>query len=265
LFEKSLTSSRRSAPTLKQWLLEEPFSLTMSSGFFSFFAHSGVMSVLEQAGLGPRRISGSSASALVAAMWAAGLAIKETQRVLFGLQRKDLWDPALGPGLLRGKRFEALLQTLLPVARFEHCRIPVAISAFDLVAMKNVVLSSGNLARAIHASCAVPLLFQPVRINHRLMLDGGIADRPGLAGMPQNERVFYHHIASRSPWRRPHSPALRVPPRNKMTTLIIHDLPRVYPLALGQGIKAFHHAQKAAALALERPVTDQRVHLGVAD
>jgi NTE family protein len=91
LFEKSLTSSRRSAPTLKQWLLEEPFSLTMSSGFFSFFAHSGVLSVLEQGGLLPRRVSGSSAGALVVAMWAAGLKIEETQRVLFGLQRKDFF------------------------------------------------------------------------------------------------------------------------------------------------------------------------------
>src|SRR5690606_39277568 len=62
---------------------------------------------------------------------------------------------------------------------------------------------------AIHASCAVPGMFHPVRVNGRLMVDGGVTDRAGLSGVPREQRVFYHHVASRSPWRRPGSPALR--------------------------------------------------------
>ena len=51
------------------------------------------------------------------------------------------------------------------------------------------VLAAGPLSPAIHASCAVPLLFQPVWVEGRPLLDGGIADRPGLDGVPAGERV----------------------------------------------------------------------------
>ena len=62
-----------SRPTLREALREGPFTLAMSSGFFGFFAHCGVLSVLEDEGLVPSRASGSSAGALVTGAWAAGL------------------------------------------------------------------------------------------------------------------------------------------------------------------------------------------------
>ena len=61
------------SPTLRTWLSEAPFSLTLSSGFFGFFAHAGVMTVLEDEGFVPSRVSGSSAGALVGGLWAAGV------------------------------------------------------------------------------------------------------------------------------------------------------------------------------------------------
>ena len=60
-------------PTLEEWLREAPFALGMSSGFFGFFAHTGVVTVLEDEGLLPSRVSGSSAGALVGGAWAAGV------------------------------------------------------------------------------------------------------------------------------------------------------------------------------------------------
>ncbi len=143
---------------------------------------------------------------------------------------------------------------MLPVARFEACRLPFAASAFDLRALRTRVLERGALAPAIHASCAVPLLFHPVRHEGTLFLDGGVADRPGLAGVAGGERVLYHHIGSRSPWRRPGSPALRVPARPGLAALVIDGLPRVGPFQLERGPLALEHAQREASCALERPV-----------
>ena len=60
-------------PTLREWLAEGPYTLAMSSGFFGFFAHAVVVSVLEEEGLPPARVCGSSAGALVGGLWAAGL------------------------------------------------------------------------------------------------------------------------------------------------------------------------------------------------
>ena len=58
---------------LCDWLAERPFSLAMSSGFFSFYAHTGMLHSLTGAGFVPRSVAGSSAGALVGGAWAAGL------------------------------------------------------------------------------------------------------------------------------------------------------------------------------------------------
>lgn len=250
------TMTAAAGPTLGDWL-GEPFSLAMSSGFFSFFAHTGVASVLEAAGRVPVRVSGSSAGALVTGALAAGLSATQLSEVLGTLQRSDFWDPRPGFGLLRGARFDALLRELLPVSTFEACRFPAAISVFDLRTRSTQVVESGDLIHAIRASCAVPLLFHPVRSAGRLRWDGGIQDRPGLLGMAPGTRVLYHHIVSRSPWRLAGS--MRLPARPNMVTLRLHGLPRSGPFRLAAGRRALEAARRLTARALELRIPDDGV------
>lgn len=244
-------------PTLGEWLQEAPFALTMSSGFFSFYAHTGFLSVLEENRLLPSRISGSSAGALVGGAWAAGLPAAELAAELEALERKDFWDPGVGAGLLRGRLFRSRLDRLLPVPRFEETRVPVAMSVFEIRGRTTRVIESGLLAPAIQASCAVPLLFHPVRIEGRRYYDGGILDRPGLLGMPEaQDRVLFHHIASRSPWRSKSEP---MPARAGMITLAIEDLPRSGPFKLDQGRLAYRAAREATKRALDRRIENDQV------
>lgn len=240
------------APTLREWLREGPFTLTMSSGFFGFFAHTGALAALLDAGFTPSAVTGSSAGALVTGLYAAGLGVEDLQRRLHTLRREDFWDPAPGAGLLRGRRFRALLEELLPQREIAGCRIPFAPSVFDLRALRTVALREGDLAAAIHASCALPLLFQPVWIDGRPYADGGIADRPGLRGAPPSARVLFHHLASRSPWRRPGSPSLKVPAREGMVTVATEGVTRVNPFALPRGPIALSQAAGAMREALDR-------------
>ncbi len=240
--------------TLREWLREEPFAVGMSSGFFGFFAHAGVMTVLEDEGLLPVRLSGSSAGALVSGCWAAGLSASVLRDELFRLRREDFWDPRPGLGLLAGNRFRRLLDALLPVKTFAECRAKVAVSVFDVLSRSTRVLDDGLLAPAIQASCTVPVLFHPVWHQGRPLLDGGILDRPGLQGIPSNTRLFYHHLASRSPWRREGSPSLAVPRRTGMAALVIEGLPRSGPFRLETGPRAFEHARRAMREALGRTV-----------
>jgi NTE family protein len=249
------------APTLREWLRAEPFALTMSSGFFGFFAHAGVLAVLEDEGLLPARLSGSSAGALVAGTWAAGLDAAVLARELLSLRREDFWDPRPGVGLLAGRLFRARLHALLPARRFADCRAPLALSVYDLVRRRTRVLDDGEVAAAIHASCAIPVLFQPVWHAGGLLVDGGVMDRPGLAGMPAPQRVLYHHLASRSPWRRKGSPALALPARPGLLSLVLEDLPRVGPFRLPVGAQAFERARAATRRALSQPVVDACVRL----
>src|SRR5690606_29102617 len=119
---------------------------------------------LEDAGLVPSRVSGSSAGALVGATWAAGVDAPRLAAELERLERADFWDPALGPGLLRGGLFRARVDALLSARTFDECRVPAAVSVFDVLSRTTRVIGSGDVATAICASCAVPLLFHPVRI-----------------------------------------------------------------------------------------------------
>ena len=114
----------------------------------------------------------------------------------------------------------------------------------------------GPLAPAIHASCAVPFMFHPVWIRGRPLLDGGVSDRPGVAGIPRGERVLLHHLPSKSPWRiRPPTP----PRRARLVALELVGLPRVNPFRLERGSLALKQAYAATRSALNQPLPQDGV------
>jgi len=239
--------------TLGEWLARAPFGLAMSSGFFSFFAHTGMMSALGARGLVPVHVAGSSAGAMVAGAFAAGCDSDDHARALLALRREDFWDPAFGAGVLAGKKFDALLREILPVHTFEACRVPLRISVFDILGRCTRVLDSGDLPTAIRASCAVPAMFHPVWIDRRPYWDGGILDRPGIAGVPPG-RLLFHHISAPAPWSREGGRGLALPTRADMVTLVLEGLPRANPFRLDAGRRALEAARVATEIALDRPI-----------
>ncbi len=256
------THSSPSAPTLREWLRAGPFTLTLSTGFFGFFAHTGVLRVLEDEGVLPARISGSSAGALAGGAWAAGVSSAQLAEELRALERAHFWDPAPGMGLLRGRLFRERLQRLLPVRSFEECRVPVACSVFDLASRRTRVLDKGELAPAIQASCSVPFLFQPVLHEGRVLYDGGILDRPGLAGAGPAGRVFYHHLTSRVPAFAQRALQRQWPRRAGLVTLVVETLPRCDPFHLELGRRALEVAARAMRAALDMRVVGDVVRAG---
>lgn len=239
---------------LGDWLEAKPFTLTMSSGFFAFFAHLGMLEALQANGLSPRRVTGSSAGALVGACWAAGVPVGAMKSLLGDLKREAFWDPAPGLGLLRGHRFQEMLASLTGDPDMENLPVPAAVSVWHAGDRNTRVIRRGSLVKAVAASCAVPVLFHPVRLEGAFCWDGGIRDRHGLAGCGADERVFYHHIASRSPWRRTSSPALAIPQREALAALSIDQLPRSGPSKLDAGRRALVLARQATEQALDRPL-----------
>ncbi len=244
------------AMTLRAWLREAPFTLAMSSGFFGFYAHAGALTALAAAGFVPSGYAGSSAGALVAGLKAGGCTLDELRQTLSSLRRQDFWDPGPGLGLLRGRRFRERLDAMVRHRTIETCPTPYTASVFELSTRHTRSLHRGSLTAAIHASCALPGLFQPVRIDGSLYADGGIADRPGIYGLHYGSRVLHHHLASRSPWRREGSASTRPPKRNNLVAVSIEGVTRLNPFALDRGMTAFREGEEGMRRALDLPVHD---------
>ena len=228
---------------LGDWLASGPYTLALSAGYFGFFAHAGVLAALEESGLKPAAVSGASAGALTGGLWASGLSAAEISSLYAGLSKNDFWDPAPGFGLLRGQRFRALLADVTGSRTVDDGRVPLRISVFDGLAARTRTAAGWRLAEAIYASCAVPLLFQPLRRGRRLFWDGGIRDRLALHGV--RGRVFVHRLPGGAR-------------RRGIATLSVPGLPRLGPGALGDGPRAVVIARKAALAALDRPLAEFR-------
>ena len=141
---------------------------SMSSGFFRFYAHMGVLHALEENNcLRVRSCSGSSAGALVTAFLASGMKPTDMPERVFSIKRENMWDVGIGLGLLKGQLFQQILEKQFPVQTFEECPIPLGVTAYDVLGFKTNCITTGNLATAVRASCTFPGLFQPVVIDSR--------------------------------------------------------------------------------------------------
>lgn len=154
---------------------QRPFVL--SGGGARGLAHIGVLRAFAEHGLVPSAISGTSAGALVGAFVAAGLSAVQVQQLLLVEWRLPTtrWRVLRGE-LLSQKRIGEFLHAYLPAKTFEELRIPLFVSATDLVNGGQRIFHQGPLIPALLASCAVPLVFPPVHIDGVPYVDGGLSN-----------------------------------------------------------------------------------------
>lgn len=151
--------------------------LVLSGGGARGFAHLGVIQALNEAGIYPDVISGTSAGALTGVLYADGYTPKEILKLLNSGSRLDFMRPALPrEGLLQIGGIIKILKTSLHAKTFEELKIPMYVSATDLNNGKAEYFSIGNLLDPVIASASIPVLFQPVVINNICYVDGGVLD-----------------------------------------------------------------------------------------
>lgn len=179
---------------------------------------------------------------------------------LFDLRTAEFWDPSPGFGLLQGKLFRNLIAEFCAVERIEDCRIPLSISAFDFRTLSTHVIRQGSISEAVYASCCVPLLFQPLRIGPSVYFDGGIGDRPALAGLPAENRILYHHLKSNWPtWKKDQGISNILKDRPNTIAFMANHLASVGPFSLHRGKIAFNQSRAATLKALEQPIRERRI------
>jgi NTE family protein len=187
---------------------EGPVALVLSGGGAKGYAHVGVLHALDSLRIRPDLIVGTSMGAVLGALYASGYSAREIDSLVSGVGAQNpfrrigprvprAWGPLLplltweqghrdggiqlrNPAV-REAYINAYLSALLLrgnlVARgtFDSLPIPFRVVATDLGNREAVVLSEGDLARGVRASVAVPLVFSPIRVAGRVLLDGGLS------------------------------------------------------------------------------------------
>lgn len=165
------------APALKaQGVQRKPrFALALGGGAARGFAHVGVISVLEQAGIVPDLVVGTSAGSLVGALYASGMNARALTEMSRSMDEVALGDWNLSArGVVKGDALQALVNQAVRGRPIEAFPKPFGAVATDLFNGSMKLFLSGDAGQAVRASSAVPSVFAPVTINGRDYVDGGL-------------------------------------------------------------------------------------------
>ncbi len=177
---------------LKSKVDSKSIGIAFGAGGARGIAHLLMIEALDELGVKPTIISGSSIGAVVGAFYAAGFTAKEMKEILDQLinPKSDsvfdflfksdivkmftMFDPQfIRSGFIKGEKFQNYMKSHLQVSRFEELKIPLKIVATDYWKKEAVVFEKGDLIQPIKASYSLPGLFTPVKIKNRILIDGG--------------------------------------------------------------------------------------------
>ncbi|MEY3792788.1 MAG: hypothetical protein RLZZ521_116 [Pseudomonadota bacterium] len=153
------------------------FGLALGGGAARGFAHVGVIQVLEEAGIKPDYVVGTSAGSLVAAFYASGKNGAQLQQLSETMDEATITDwtiPLLSRGMMRGDALARYVNSKTGNQKIEDLPMSLGIVATDLQTGQGVLFQRGDLGTAVRASSSVPSVFEPVKIGTREFVDGGL-------------------------------------------------------------------------------------------
>lgn len=151
--------------------------LALGGGAARGFAHVGVIQVLEENGIRPDYVIGTSAGSFVAALYASGKTGAQLGQIAETLEEAAFTDwtlPIFNRGVMRGEALGRYVNQLVGQKLIEQMALPLGIVATDLQSGNAIVFRRGDTGTAVRASSAVPAIFLPVRIAGREYVDGGL-------------------------------------------------------------------------------------------
>lgn len=153
--------------------------IALGSGAARGWAHIGVLNALQQMGLVPDVVCGTSIGALVGAAHATGR-LRQLQERMEAFGRRDvagLLDVQLmRGGLIEGRRIETFLESLGIDGTIEFCSVRYGAVATDLATGREVWFEDGPIRRAVRASIGMPGVFSPMPFEGSWLVDGGIVN-----------------------------------------------------------------------------------------
>lgn len=159
--------------------MKKKVGLALGAGSAKGFAHIGVLQALEEAGIGIDMISGSSMGAIIGGIYSVGTDLAMLERFITSIKLYDYLDVKLplNGGLLKGERLQDLIRVLTHNKTFAETKIPFCCVVVDAETGKLDVLEEGPLHESIRASMSMPAFFEPVPLNGKIYIDGGVLER----------------------------------------------------------------------------------------
>lgn len=147
----------------------------LGSGAARGFAHVGVLNALDEAGITPDLIVGTSSGSIVGVLYAAGIRGDALNRLALDIDRDEVIDySASKRGVITGESLQAFVNDKLRNRLLEDLDIPVAVVSTDLHSGRKKVFTRGDTGLAVRAASSFPGLFRPVAIADREYVDGGV-------------------------------------------------------------------------------------------
>ncbi len=161
--------------------MRKKLGLALGSGGARGAAHIGFLQALEEEGITPDVISGCSMGAVVGGAYAAGLGVQVILQSVRELKASDLLDPSgmaiTKLALLKGNKLRKILLSKIGDITFPELKIPFVCVATDVLSGRMTLLNEGVVADAVRASSAIPMVFRPVSMGDKLLVDGGVTCR----------------------------------------------------------------------------------------
>ena len=158
--------------------------LALGGGAVRGLAHLGVLTVLEREGIPIDCVSGTSIGSLIGAAYCAGIKTQEMKEIAARIGWRDLVGPTWPVhGFVTLDKMERWMTAMAGDLIFDELATPFAVMATDVESGQPVVLREGRLAPAVRASCSVPGIMAPVKMNGRLLGDGGVTDNVPVAAV----------------------------------------------------------------------------------
>lgn len=152
-------------------------ALVLGSGGVRGMAHVGVIEELVKAGIKIDLIVGCSAGSIVGALYAHNPNVEAVKNAIWHLRTESILDFDLLKcryGLSQGRSMQFVLDKYLDAENFEDLNIPLVVVASDLYTGELVPMGSGDLEKAVQASCSIPFIFVPREHMGRILVDGGV-------------------------------------------------------------------------------------------
>ena len=149
--------------------------IALGGGAAKGFAHIGVIKMLEANGFKPEVVSGTSAGSVVGAFYASGMDAFQMQEHAVALDEARIRDVTLfNGGLVRGQKLQDYVNEMVGNRAFDKMKKPFAVVSTQLETGQRTIFVRGNVGQAVRASCSIPGVFEPVKIDKFHYVDGGV-------------------------------------------------------------------------------------------